>query len=118
MDPMSISPEQLSEACDPHADLPILTAGPRPEQAEGTIILLHGRGSTAEDILSLYAELELPNLAAQAPQAANRTWYPQSFLAPLEVNQPWLDSAIRRVATIVADLLSRGISGERIALLG
>ena len=56
-----------------------------------TLILLHGRGATAESILALHAELGLPGLAGIVPQAASNTWYPQSFLAPLEANQPYLD---------------------------
>jgi predicted esterase len=81
-------------------------------------VLLHGRGAGAGDILSLYAGLGLRGLAALAPQAAGNTWYPDSFLAPLEANQPYLDSALRRIESIVADLLARGVPGDRIALLG
>jgi predicted esterase len=81
-------------------------------------VLLHGRGATAESILSVYEALAVPELAALAPQAAAGTWYPQSFLAPTEANQPFLDSALRRVETILADLLARGIASDRIALLG
>ena len=103
---------------DPHANGRILTAGPAPERAAGTLVLIHGRGATAESILSLYGELDLPELAAIAPQAAGNTWYPQSFLAPLDANQPYLDSALNRLGTIVTDLLSRGVLSERIALLG
>lgn len=107
-----------NEGRDPHADQQILTSGPAPERGEGVVILLHGRGASAQDILSLYPEFELPGLAAVAPQAAGHTWYPQSFLVPLEANQPYLDSALRRIESIVADLLVRGIASERIALLG
>jgi predicted esterase len=96
----------------------MLTAGPAPEQANATLILVHGRGGTAESMLSLYAGLELDGLPALAPQAAGRTWYPLSFLAPLEANQPFLDSALRRIEALVSDLLARGIPSERIALLG
>ena len=103
---------------DPHASQPLLTAGPAPEDAAATLILIHGRGATAQSILSLYDAMELPNVAAIAPQAANGTWYPHSFLAPMESNQPYLDSAQRRIDTIVTDLLARGIPSERIALLG
>jgi predicted esterase len=103
---------------DPHANQPVLTAGPKPEQADATIVLLHGRGGSAENILSLYDELGIKNLAALAPQAAGHTWYPHSFLAPLDDNQPYLDSALARIESLVADLLDRGIPGERIALLG
>ncbi len=103
---------------DSHAGQPVLTAGPASEKAAATIILVHGRGADAESILSLYDEFGIDKLAAIAPQAADGTWYPYSFLTPIEDNQPWLDSALKRIETIVGDLLGRGISSERIALLG
>lgn len=103
---------------DPHAKQPVKTAGPPPAQAAATLVLLHGRGADGESILALYAELGLPNIAALAPQAAGYTWYPQSFLAPIEANQPFLDSALRRVELLVNDLLARGVASEKIALLG
>lgn len=115
---MSASQQQASELLDPHAGQPTLTAGPQPEQADATLIFLHGRGATAENILSLHEEINLPGLAAIAPQAAHCTWYPQSFLAPIEANQPHLDSALRRLESLVTGLLARGIQSEKIGLLG
>lgn len=112
------TPTQPGEGPDPHAGQPTLAAGPPPERADATLILVHGRGATAESILSSYSALGLGELAALAPQAAGSTWYPQSFLAPLEANQPFLDSALRRLEALVADLLARGVSSDRIALLG
>ena len=103
---------------DPHTNQPVFTAGPSPEKAEATIMLVHGRGASAESILSLYDELDAGDFAALAPQAAEQTWYPHSFLAPLDANQPYLDSALGRLDSLVADLLERGISNERIVLLG
>ncbi len=103
---------------DPHADSPLRSIGPAPEEADATLVLVHGRGGTAEDILSLYDEFGLPNLAGLAPQAAGSTWYPYSFLAPLESNQPYLDSGLKRLENIVAELIVRGMPGDRIALLG
>lgn len=103
---------------DPHANQPILTAGPSPEQAMATLLLIHGRGADARGMLGLFNELGLPTVAAIAPQAAAHTWYPLSFLAPLEANQPYLDSALRRLESIVSDLLARGVPSEQIALLG
>jgi predicted esterase len=103
---------------DPHAQQRVLSAGPPPEQAAATLVLLHGRGAGADSILSLHGELAVPSMAALAPQAAGHTWYPYSFLAPLEDNQPFLDSALRRVESLVGDLLARGVASERIALLG
>src|SRR3954471_15479598 len=115
---MTTSRGQPRDPQDPHAGQTALAAGPTPEAAAATLVLMHGRGGSAEDILSLYTELRLPALAALAPQAAGNTWYPNSFLAPLEANQPYLDSALRRIESIVADLLARGVPGDRIAILG
>jgi predicted esterase len=105
-------------AADPHASQPVLTAGPAPRDAAATLVLIHGRGASAEDILALHDALGLEALAAVAPQAAGHTWYPQSFLAPRESNQPYLDSALRMIDTVVNDLLSQGIPAERLAILG
>jgi phospholipase/carboxylesterase len=112
------SPGHPGELPDPHTGQPVLTAGPSLERADAVLVLMHGRGASAEDILTLYQELQVERLAALAPQAAGHTWYPDSFLAPLEANKPYLDSALRRLGSIVADLLARGIPSERIALLG
>lgn len=103
---------------DPHAGQPVLTAGPAPEDAAASLILVHGRGASAESILSLYEALDLDGVAALAPQAYGHTWYPQSFLAPIEANQPYLNSALKKLDSVVSDLLGRGVPGERIALLG
>ena len=111
-----LQPVNLSN--DPHANQPVETEGPSIEQARAAIVMIHGRGASAESILSLYPELDVTGLAAVAPQAAGGTWYPQSFLAPLEMNQPCLDSALRRVEAVVGDLITGGMPGERIAILG
>jgi len=103
---------------DPHAAQPVSTAGPAPESAPATLILIHGRGDSAAGILSLYENIGMDRIAAIAPQAAGHTWYPQSFLAPLEANQPNLDSAIKKIESIVDDLLSRNVPSQQIALLG
>src|SRR3954452_18974588 len=105
---MSTSRQQTGDPKDPHAGQPTVTAGPAPEQARATLVLLHGRGGSAEDILSLYAELGLPEVVDLAPQASGHTWYPQSFLAPLDATQPYLDSALEKVGSLVSDLLARG----------
>lgn len=110
--------QQNRDPADPHADQPILTTGPAPEAAAATLVLVSGRGAPAASILPLYDEFGLDNLAALAPEAYGNTWYPHSFLAPLETNQPYLDSALRRLDSIVTDLLSRGIQSDRVALLG
>jgi predicted esterase len=106
------------DSTDPHGSQPTFTAGPPIEKADMALILLHGRGASARDILSIYGALGLANVSAIAPQAARNTWYPNSFLAPLESNQPFLDSALARIESLVDDLIARGVQSERIGLLG
>jgi len=103
---------------DPHAATPLLHAGAPLAQASGAVVLLHGRGASAEDILSLASPLHLPGLAYLAPQAAGHTWYPNSFLAPRDANEPYLTSALARIASVVAEIESAGIPRERIAIAG
>lgn len=102
----------------PHAGTPMRYAGPPVEEAAGVVVMLHGRGASAEDILSLHGALGIGSLGAVAPEAAGGTWYPYSFLAPLESNQPFLDSALSRVESVVSGLLAAGVAGERIGVLG
>lgn len=112
------SQPRLGDLSDPHARQPMVAAGPAVENADLALLLMHGRGATAQSILSLHGALGLETVSAMAPQAAGNSWYPNSFLAPLESNQPFLDSALRRIETIVTDLLSSGIPSERIAFMG
>jgi predicted esterase len=81
-------------------------------------LLVHGRGGSAEDILSLASEFRAEGVAYIAPQATGHSWYPYSFLAPLTQNEPGLSSGLRLLASIVDDLNAQGLSSDRIALLG
>lgn len=103
---------------DPHKDQPVRHFGETLSHAIGAMILLHGRGGSAEDILSLAGEFYRPELAYLAPQAANHTWYPYSFLAPIEENQPWLRSALHKVESTVKQAIDAGIDPERIMICG
>ena len=103
---------------DPHRDQPLRRYGEPLDSAQGAVILLHGRGGSAEDILSLAQPLYRPQLAYLAPQAAGHTWYPNSFMAPIEQNQPWLDSALRKVEATVKLATDAGIASDRILLCG
>jgi phospholipase/carboxylesterase len=105
-------------ADDPHKNQPVLHRGRALDSAGGVVVLLHGRGASAEDILGLADEFDLPEVAYFAPQAAGHTWYPYSFLAPIEQNQPWLDSALRLIEIIVARATSAGVPLHNIALTG
>jgi predicted esterase len=103
---------------DPHRDQPVLTLGAELRQAAAAVILLHGRGASAEDILGLATEMYDERFAYLAPQAAGHSWYPNSFLAPLEKNEPWLSSALAKVGTIVQQAVAGGVSRDRIFLCG
>ena len=102
----------------PHQGLPIRTAGAPLDQAHAAMIMLHGRGATAESILDLAGEFRRTDFAYLAPQAAGFTWYPNRFLAPLESNEPYLSSALTVVAGLMQHLAAAGISAERSVLLG
>lgn len=103
---------------DPHASAPVRRTGAPLEQARGAVVMMHGRGASAESILSLAAELRVPGMTFLAPQAAGMAWYPLSFLAPVAANEPWLTSALAAVGRAVAEAAEAGIPRERIFLLG
>ena len=103
---------------DPHRNQPVLTIGQKLADAAGAVILLHGRGGTAEDILAVSHEFDHPEVAYFAPQAAGSSWYPYSFLAPIEQNEPALTSALNRVEDLIADISRAGIGRERIVIAG
>jgi predicted esterase len=103
---------------DPHAAGAVLQAGAALNTADLAMVLLHGRGGSAEDILELGSALHLPNVAYLAPQAAGHTWYPLSFLAPRKTNEPYLGSALAKVASVVRSLQEAGFSRERIVVGG
>jgi phospholipase/carboxylesterase len=105
-------------ATDPHANQPVATEGPAIDRARAAVVMIHGRGASADSILSLLPMLDAPDVTALAPQAAGHTWYPHSFLAPLEANQPYLDSALAKIDAVVNELIAHGVPPERVALLG
>jgi predicted esterase len=103
---------------DPHAGQSVLAQGPKPPDARLSVILVHGRGGSAHDMLSLAREIGVSDVAYLAPQALNNTWYPYPFLAPMDQNEPFLSSALRQLERLVDSLAGQGIGRERIALLG
>jgi predicted esterase len=103
---------------NPHADTPVLRSGVGLENATGVVILLHGRGGSAEDILSLAQEMYLPRLEYLAPAASGNSWYPYSFLAPTEQNEPWLSSALKKVQSVLQQALNAGIPSNRVVIAG
>jgi phospholipase/carboxylesterase len=103
---------------DPHRDAQVRSAGANLRDAFGVMVLLHGRGGAASDILSLGRELAPREMALLAPEAAGHTWYPKSFLAPLAENEPYLSSALGLIETLIERTESEGISSGRIILCG
>jgi predicted esterase len=101
-----------------HQRQPVLGMGQPLAAAKAVLIMLHGRGARAEDILSLVPELDQPDFAYLAPQAAGNTWYPYRFLEPREKNEPHLTSALATISGLVDHVLGQGFTREHICLLG
>lgn len=102
----------------PHQNTRLAHVGAPLDKAKAVLILLHGRGSNPEDILSLTNYVDAPDWAFLAPQAAGYTWYPYSFLAPRAQNEPYLSSALTMLDEAVQGALDAGIPAEKIVLLG
>src|SRR5215207_1820470 len=102
----------------PHAGQPIARAGAPLGDATGALILVHGRGGDAGEMLGLAELVAPPALACLAPQAAGHTWYPHRFTEPVARNEPHLSSALSVLSDLVDRLVGNGIPAERIALLG
>ncbi len=102
----------------PHQGQPIRIAGEPISRAQAALLMIHGRGASAEDILSLANELDQPGFAYLAPQAAENTWYPNRFLAPLIENEPWLSSALAFIKSVLSEITNSAIPPERVILLG
>jgi predicted esterase len=110
--------QQGSQPDGPHAGGPVMTFGAPLAQAPAAMVLLHGRGATAANILGLAKQFERPEIAYLAPQAAGNSWYPFSFLAPLEENEPSLSSALQVIANLLEEIARHNIPAEKILLAG
>ncbi|MEO6287888.1 MAG: dienelactone hydrolase family protein [Dyadobacter sp.] len=96
----------------------IIHSGKPVNEAKKAIVMLHGRGASAEDIISLKKVLNIDKMAIYAPQATNHSWYPYSFMAPAAQNQPALDSALQLVNEVVKEIEASGITSENIYFAG
>jgi phospholipase/carboxylesterase len=101
-----------------HDNQPVLSAGANLSDAKAAVIMVHGRGASARDILQLVPDLNVPDVAFLAPQAAGNTWYPYRFIEPVEKNEPYLSSALEKVGSLVAQVNAAGIPTKKIILLG
>lgn len=103
---------------DPHRDQPVLLGGTPPAEAAGVLVLLHGRGGSAQDMLALASELDRPRFAWFVPEAAGRQWYPYSLLEKLERNQSYLNSALALLKRVMGRIEATPMAAERVVWLG
>ncbi|WP_121820222.1 alpha/beta hydrolase [Halostella salina] len=102
----------------PHQDQPLVTAGADIDAADAAVVLAHGRGATARSILGMTAEFDADGVAYLAPQAARNTWYPNSFLAPVEQNEPGRTSGLQAIEDAIERATDAGIPVERVGVMG
>lgn len=102
----------------PHQGEPVMRAGAARGQAAAAMVMVHGRGATAQSILTLADVLRRPQFTYLAPQASGNSWYPQSFMAPMAANEPGITSGLQAISDVLATLEAEGIPLERTVLLG
>ena len=103
---------------DPHDGHALRSGGATLATARAAMIMLHGRGGSADDILTLAPAFGVADVAYLAPQAAGGTWYPFGFMSPIERNEPGISSGMRTIDRVRTKIISAGIPTERIFLLG
>ncbi len=108
----------LNTTTGPHQGQPVYQSGKTLAEARGVMILVHGRGATAQSILPLADELYHPDLAYVAPQAKGNSWYPNSFLAPTASNEPYLSSALAGLEELFKQLNAAGIAAKNMLFAG
>lgn len=94
------------------------TAGAPLSEANAAVVMVHGRGATARSILQMSQEFDRDDVAYLAPQAARNTWYPNSFLAPVEQNEPGRSSGLDAIEGLVEQASAAGIDSEQVLLMG
>lgn len=102
----------------PHTDQKLYAAGSELKKAKAAMIMIHGRGASAESILELASFFPENDIVYIAPHAAHSIWYPFRFLEPIERNEPFLTSALRKIDDIIDFVMQNGISADKIMLLG
>ncbi|TMT85281.1 phospholipase [Haloterrigena sp. H1] len=102
----------------PHQGQQLVTGGTALEDAEAALVCIHGRGATARGMIQLADEVHQESVAALAPQAARRTWYPNSFLEPVERNEPGRSSGLQAISDAIAAANDAGIPTDQVMLVG
>lgn len=108
----------MTTALAPHAGQPVGRAGVPLERARAAVVLVHGRGAGPRNILDLVPLIGHADVAYVAPGASGSTWYPKSFMAPIEENEPGISSGISVVHALIDEITRAGIATDRILLLG
>ncbi len=102
----------------PHQGQPVLVAGEPIDRAKAAMVMVHGRGATAESILELALELKQLGFVYLAPQAVGDSWYPNSFRAPIASNEPGISSGLAAISSVLAQVEASAIPLERTMILG
>jgi predicted esterase len=102
----------------PHQHQPVAEVGVPLDRAKAAMIMVHGRGASAENILGLVESIDVGDFTYLAPQANGGTWYPNSFLAPIPSNEPGISSGLQAIDDVVARIRAAGIADDHIMLLG
>lgn len=102
----------------PHQNQPVVNGGAKIDDATTAMVFTHGRGASAQSMMMFAEEFEGDHIHYRAIQASNQTWYPRSFLAPKEMNQPGIKSGLQAIYDQISTLNASGIPTEKIILLG
>ena len=102
----------------PHQSAQVLSAGAALANARAAMLMFHGRGAPAADILSLARSLTAPGMCFLAPQADGSSWWPQRFLVPIQQNEPHISGAMQRASALMAQLRAADIPIDRTFVLG
>ncbi len=114
----STAPDLTTGGTGPHSDQPVAQAGAPLGEGQAAMIMIHGRNAGPHDILGLYRALDRQGFTYLAPAARNNAWYPNSFMAERESNQPGISSGLSMISALVDDVVQAGVPRERIMLLG
>ena len=87
--------------------------------AKAAVIVIHGRDSSPDDVLSLTTLFAQPDIAYLAPRAVSHQWYPHPYLSPIEENEPHITLSIAMLNQLIKNIeTENNVPIQRIALFG